>query len=42
MPFANRRAKKIEFAYDIYIGAPITNVWKGIVGDGEMTKHYFT
>ena len=32
-------AKNIEFAYDIYIGAPITKVWKGIV-DGEMTKHY--
>jgi uncharacterized protein YndB with AHSA1/START domain len=30
---------KLEFAYDIYIGAPAAKVWKGIV-DGEMTKHY--
>jgi hypothetical protein len=28
---------KLEFAYDIYIGAPAAKVWKGIV-DGEMTK----
>jgi uncharacterized protein YndB with AHSA1/START domain len=32
-------AKKLEYTYDIYIGAPIGKVWKGIV-DGEMTKHY--
>ena len=25
--------------YDIYIGAPVSKVWKGIV-DGDMTKHY--
>ena len=31
--------KKLEYTYDIYIGAPIGKVWKGIV-DGEMTKHY--
>ena len=32
-------AKNVEFTYDIYIGAPVAKVWKGIV-DGEMTKHY--
>jgi uncharacterized protein YndB with AHSA1/START domain len=32
-------ANKIAFTYDIYIGAPIAKVWKGIV-DGDMTKHY--
>jgi uncharacterized protein YndB with AHSA1/START domain len=31
--------KKLEYTYDIYIGAPIGRVWKGLV-DGEMTKHY--
>ena len=29
----------VAYSYDIYIGAPIAKVWKGIV-DGEMTKHY--
>ena len=32
-------AKNVEFTYDIYVGAPVAKVWKGIV-DGEMTKHY--
>ncbi len=32
-------AKNLEFTYDIYIGAPVAKVWKGIV-DGDMTKHY--
>ena len=31
--------KNLEFAYDIYIGAPPAKVWKGVV-DGDMTKHY--
>lgn len=31
--------KNVEFTYEIYIGAPVAKVWKGIV-DGEMTKHY--
>jgi len=31
--------KTVAYAYDIYIGAPVGEVWKGIV-DGEMTKHY--
>ena len=31
--------KEIEIAYDIYIGAPVAKVWKGIV-DADMTKHY--
>ncbi|HMF40660.1 MAG TPA: SRPBCC domain-containing protein [Polyangia bacterium] len=31
--------KKLEYTYDIYIAAPVEQVWKGIV-DGEMTKHY--
>jgi len=31
--------KKLEYTYDIYIGAAIGKVWRGIV-DGEMTKHY--
>jgi uncharacterized protein YndB with AHSA1/START domain len=29
----------MAITYDIYIGAPIGKVWKGIV-DGDMTKHY--
>jgi uncharacterized protein YndB with AHSA1/START domain len=32
-------SKKIEYTYDIYIGAPIGKVWKGLI-DGDMTKHY--
>lgn len=32
-------ARNIAITYDIYIGAPIGKVWKGIV-DGDMTKHY--
>jgi uncharacterized protein YndB with AHSA1/START domain len=31
-------AKDLAYAYNIYIGAPVAKVWKGIV-DGEMTKH---
>jgi uncharacterized protein YndB with AHSA1/START domain len=32
-------AKNLEYTYDIYIGAPVAKVWKGLV-DAEMTKHY--
>jgi uncharacterized protein YndB with AHSA1/START domain len=32
-------AEKLVYTYDIYVGAPVDQVWKGIV-DGEMTKHY--
>jgi uncharacterized protein YndB with AHSA1/START domain len=32
-------SKKIEYTYDIYIGAPVGKVWKGLI-DGDMTKHY--
>jgi uncharacterized protein YndB with AHSA1/START domain len=32
-------AKDLAYAYNIYIGASVAEVWKGIV-DGEMTKHY--
>ena len=32
-------AKIPAYTYDIYIGVPVNNVWKGLV-DGEMTKHY--
>lgn len=32
-------SKNVEFTYDIYIGAPVAKVWKGLV-DGEMTKQY--
>ena len=32
-------AKDLAYAFNIYIGAPVAEVWKGIV-DGEMTKHY--
>jgi hypothetical protein len=32
-------AKDIEFTYDIYIGAPVRKVWKGLI-DAEFTKHY--
>jgi uncharacterized protein YndB with AHSA1/START domain len=32
-------SEKPAYTYDIYIGAPVGKVWKGIV-DGEMTKHY--
>ena len=32
-------SEKPAYNYDIYIGAPVGKVWKGIV-DGEMTKHY--
>jgi uncharacterized protein YndB with AHSA1/START domain len=31
--------KNLVFTYDIYVGAPVAKVWKGIV-DGDMTKHY--
>jgi uncharacterized protein YndB with AHSA1/START domain len=30
---------KLEYTYDIYIGAPIGKVWKGLV-DGDLTKQY--
>jgi len=32
-------AKDITYSYDIYISAPVGNVWKGLV-DGEITKQY--
>jgi uncharacterized protein YndB with AHSA1/START domain len=32
-------AKQITYTYDIYIGAPVGRVWKGLV-DGDMTKQY--
>jgi uncharacterized protein YndB with AHSA1/START domain len=32
-------AKKLAYRYDIYVGAPVGTVWKGIV-DGDLTKHY--
>jgi uncharacterized protein YndB with AHSA1/START domain len=32
-------AEKLAYTYEIYIGVPVSKVWKGIV-DGEMTKHY--
>jgi uncharacterized protein YndB with AHSA1/START domain len=31
--------QQFAYTYDIYIGAPVSKVWKGIV-DGDMTKHY--
>jgi uncharacterized protein YndB with AHSA1/START domain len=31
--------KKLEYSYDIYIGAPLGKVWKGLI-DGDLTKHY--
>src|SRR5262249_48247745 len=35
----NQMAKDITYSYDIYISAPVGNVWKGLV-DGEITKQY--
>src|SRR5215472_3068429 len=32
-------AKQLAYTYDIYIGAPVEKVWRGIV-DGEMTRQY--
>ena len=32
-------AKQLTYTYDIYIGASVSKVWKGLV-DGEMTRHY--
>lgn len=32
-------AKELVIVYDIFIGAPVASVWKGLV-DGDMTKHY--
>ena len=32
-------AKDISYTYDIYIGAPVGKVWKGLI-DGEITKQY--
>src|SRR5215469_16313228 len=32
-------AKDFSYSYDIYIGAAVDKVWKGIV-DGDMTRHY--
>jgi uncharacterized protein YndB with AHSA1/START domain len=31
--------KNIVYTYDIYIGAPVSKVWKGLV-DGDITKQY--
>ena len=31
--------KEVSFSYAIFIGAPASNVWKGLV-DGEITKEY--
>ena len=31
--------EKLSYSYDIYVGAPAGQVWRGIV-DGEMTKYY--
>jgi uncharacterized protein YndB with AHSA1/START domain len=31
--------KQLSYSYDIFIGAPLGKVWKGIV-DGDMTRHY--
>src|SRR5262245_53413109 len=27
------------YSYEIYIGAPVAQVWKGLT-DGDLTKHY--
>ena len=32
-------SQKLEYSYVIYVGAPVGEVWKGLI-DGEMTKHY--
>jgi uncharacterized protein YndB with AHSA1/START domain len=32
-------SKNLAYTYDIYIGAPIDKVWKGLV-DGDITKQY--
>jgi uncharacterized protein YndB with AHSA1/START domain len=32
-------SKKLEYTHEIYIGAPLGKVWKGLV-DGDLTKHY--
>jgi len=32
-------AEKLAYRYDIYVRAPVGEVWKGIV-DGDLTKHY--
>lgn len=32
-------SKQLSYSYDIYIGAPLGKVWKGLV-DGDMTRHY--
>ena len=32
-------AKPLAYSYDIFIGAPVGKVWRGLV-DGEMTRHY--
>jgi uncharacterized protein YndB with AHSA1/START domain len=31
--------QKLEYTYEIYIGAPVAQVWRGLV-DGEMTRQY--
>lgn len=31
--------KAVSFTYDIHIGAPVNEVWKGLV-DGEFTRQY--
>jgi uncharacterized protein YndB with AHSA1/START domain len=35
----HRMTNKLDYSYDIYIGAPIGKVWNGLV-DGEMTRQY--
>jgi hypothetical protein len=35
----SRMSTKLECTYDIYIGAPIGKVWKGLV-DGDLTRQY--
>jgi uncharacterized protein YndB with AHSA1/START domain len=35
----NPMAKQLTYTYDIYIGAPVAKVWRGLV-DGEITKQY--
>src|SRR5262245_55925331 len=32
-------AENLVYNYEIYIAAPLTQVWNGLV-DGEMTRHY--
>ena len=32
-------SRKPSYSYEIYIGAPLSRVWKGLI-DGELTKQY--